>query len=84
MLNLAEQTNKVFEEIPDYTSDQFLAEIGGSAGLFLGLSLLTFVEFFASLFLLIFTKAMRGWKKRHQKMCKSGKHVNFSTSTSGT
>ena len=89
MLNLAEQTNKVFEEIADYTSDQFLAEIGGSAGLFLGLSLLTIVEFFASLFLLIFTKAMRGWKKRHQKMCKSGKHVDNAltekfTSTSGT
>ena len=59
VLNLAEQTNKVFEEIADYTSDQFLAEIGGSAGLFLGLSLLTIVEFFASLILLIFDKTMQ-------------------------
>ena len=58
-MNLAEQTNKVFEEIADYTSDQFLAEIGGSAGLFLGLSLLTIVEFFASLILLIFDKTMQ-------------------------
>ena len=74
VLNLAEQTNKVFEEIADYTSDQFLAEIGGSAGLFLGLSLLTIVEFFASLFLLIFSKTMRSWKKRHQKMCKKDHH----------
>ena len=54
VLNLAEQTNKVFEEIADYTSDQFLAEIGGSAGLFLGLSMLTIVEFFANIFLLMF------------------------------
>ena len=45
MVTLAEQTNKVYEEVPLYPIDQFLAEVGGTAGLFLGLSLLTVVKF---------------------------------------
>ena len=84
VLNLAEQTNKVFEEIADYTSDQFLAEIGGSAGLFLGLSLLTIVEFFASLFWLIFSRSMKMWKKYHAKMEHQGQSFMSEKFTSTT
>ena len=81
---MAEQTNKVFEEIADYTSDQFLAEIGGSAGLFLGLSLLTIVEFFANVFLVAFTKIMEYWKNDSPRSTRGILEKNRSTSTTGS
>ena len=37
VLNLAEQTNIIYEELASYTKNEFLADVGGSAGLFLGL-----------------------------------------------
>lgn len=49
VISLAEQTNKEYKEVPDYPFDQFLAEVGGTAGLFLGLSVLTVVKFLATL-----------------------------------
>ena len=49
VLNLAEQTNIIYEEVASYTRYEFLADVGGSAGLFLGLSLLTILQSFCRL-----------------------------------
>ena len=37
VVSLAEQTNKEYKEEPLYPFEQFLAEVGGTSGLFLGL-----------------------------------------------
>ena len=37
VVSLAEQTNIEYKEVADYPFDQFLAEVGGLAGLLLGL-----------------------------------------------
>ena len=73
----------MYEEIADYTSDQFLAEIGGSAGLFLGLSLLSIMEFCANIFVAFFSKGIKSWKKTIRRTSKSEKIFEKCTSTSG-
>jgi len=62
VLNLVEDSNIVLEETPTYGTSEFLSDVGGSAGLVLGLNLLSIVTCFTRIYHFIY-KPFVGKKK---------------------
>ena len=57
-LKLAEKSKIIYEEQPNYTKEELLADIGGALGLFLGLNLLDVLLFLGQILKVIITKTL--------------------------
>ena len=57
-LKLAEKSKIIYEEQPNYTKEELLADIGGALGLFLGLNLLDLLLFLGQLLKILITKIL--------------------------
>ena len=57
-LKLAEKSKIIYEEQPNYTKEELLADIGGALGLFLGLNLLDVLLFLGQILKVIIMKTL--------------------------